>query len=78
MPDILALISAHTETPRTVEPGTLLADIGLNCASILVGLQCDIEEALGRELPSLPGGGDAYEAWETVADVLASAERTES
>ena len=52
----------HLETPLT--------DLGIDCASKAVTVQCLIEEAICLKLPSGSGGRDPYQAWDTVEDIV--------
>lgn len=66
-PVLLAIIGPLLPTPRAVEPGTLLADLGLD----------DLDrDVIAMELGDVTGihiGDDAARRWLTISDVLASA-----
>ncbi|ABD27131.1 hypothetical protein Saro_2695 [Novosphingobium aromaticivorans DSM 12444] len=71
MPDILPIIRARTNPAlhHAVTPDALLSDLGFRQEIDLVGLQCAVEEAVGREFPD-----QAHAHWRTVADVREAAE----
>lgn len=55
----------HPALRHLIAPGTLLSDLGFVEEIDLVGLQCQVEECIGMELPE-----HDYASWRTVADVL--------
>lgn len=70
MPDVLALIARHLRHPdlharlaALGEEADLRADLRL-CEIDLLGVQMDLDEALGCETPD-----DIFHKWERVADV---------
>ncbi len=67
-PMLLAIVGPMLPTPRAVEPGTLLADLGLDDLDRDV-IAMELGDALGIHI-----GDDAARRWLTIADVLASAE----
>lgn len=76
MPDALALIARHLRHPdlhaclaTMGEEADLRADLRL-CDLDLVGIQMDLDEAIGSETPD-----GIYHKWERVADVVAAVRR---
>lgn len=70
MPDPIAIIRARTNAAlhHAVAPDALLTDLGFRHEIDLIGLQCEIEEAVGVEFPE-----QAYSHWRTVSDVCEAA-----
>lgn len=66
-PVLLAIIGPMLPTPRTVEPGSLLADLGLDDLDRDV-IAMELGDAMGVHI-----GDDAARCWLTISDVLASA-----
>jgi hypothetical protein len=73
IPPILSIIAKHAAPGAELSPDALLQDVGINCPTIAVSLQCEIEEAIGDEFPPSPCGADEYQAWSFVGDVLTAA-----
>jgi acyl carrier protein len=67
-PMLLAIIGPMLPTPRAVEPGTLLADLGLDDLDRDV-IAMELGDATGIHI-----GDDAARRWLTISDVLASAQ----
>jgi hypothetical protein len=66
-PTLLAIVGPLLPTPRSVEPGTLLADLGLDDLDRDV-IAMELGDAMGLTIPD-----EAARRWLTVSDVLASA-----
>lgn len=66
-PMLLAIIGPMLPTPRAVEPGSLLADLGLDDLDRDV-IAMELGDAMGIHITD-----DAARQWLTISDVLASA-----
>lgn len=66
-PMLLAIIGPMLPTPRAVEPGTLLADLGLDDLDRDV-IAMELGDAMGIHI-----GDDAVRRWLTISNVLESA-----
>lgn len=66
-PTLLAIIGPMLPTPRAVEPGSLLADLGLDDLDRDV-IAMELGDAMGIHITD-----DAARQWLTISDVLASA-----
>lgn len=66
-PMLLAIVGPMLPTPRTIEPGTLLADLGLDDLDRDV-IAMELGDATGIHI-----GDDTARRWLTISDVLASA-----
>lgn len=66
-PTLLAILGPMLPTPRTVEPGTLLADLGLDDLDRDV-IALELGDAMAITIPD-----ESARRWLTISDVLASA-----
>lgn len=67
-PTLLAILGPMLPTPRTVEPGTLLADLGLDDLDRDV-IALELGDAMAITIPD-----ESARRWLTISDVLASAQ----
>lgn len=69
-PTMLAILGPLLPTPRTVEPGTLLEDLGLDLLDRDV-IALELGDATGLDIPD-----DDARKWLTIADILETARAT--